>query len=76
MFLDFETLGKLFIAIIYLLHIEFGNMAWTPTLEMDRKLIEGALRRAAKIIPGLKNLSYEQRQWKFLTWSTEESVEV
>ena len=32
-----------------------------PYLEKDKKLIESVLRRAAKVVEGLKNLSYEER---------------
>ena len=33
----------------------------SPRLENDKKLVAGAQRRAIKIIPGLKDLTYEQR---------------
>ena len=42
-------------------HLEFGNVVWSPRLEKDKKLVEGVQRRATKIIPGLKDLTYEQR---------------
>ena len=34
---------------------------WSPKLQKDKNLIEGVLRRATKIIPGLKDLAYEER---------------
>ena len=50
----------LFIAIL-LPHLEFGNVAWSPFLERDKKLIESVLRRATQVIPGLKDKEYEDR---------------
>ena len=41
-------------------HLEFGNIVWSPRLEKDKKLVEGVQCRATKIIPGLKDLTYEQ----------------
>ena len=41
--------------------LEFANCVWSPKLEKDRALIEGVLRRATRIVPGLKNLEYEDR---------------
>jgi hypothetical protein len=40
---------------------EFGNVACSPNLEKDKNLIESVQRRAARIIPGLKGKSYEER---------------
>ena len=34
---------------------------WSPRLEKDKKLVERVQCRATKIIPGLKDLTYEQR---------------
>jgi len=59
-YLDSQTMKMLFIAIVRP-HLEFGNVAWSPFLERDKKLIESVLRRATKVIPGLKNLEYERR---------------
>ena len=59
-FLDAETMKLLFSALVRP-HLEFSNTAWSPMLEKDKALIEGVLRRATKIIPGLKDLPYEQR---------------
>jgi hypothetical protein len=41
--------------------LEFGNVAWSPRLQKDKDLIEGVLRRATKLVPGMNNLSYEER---------------
>jgi hypothetical protein len=42
-------------------HLEFCNVAWSPKLEKNNKLIEGVLRRANQVVPGLKDVAYEQR---------------
>ena len=47
-----------FIAIVQP-HLEFGNVAWSLFWERDKKLIESVLRRATKVIPGLKDKEYE-----------------
>mgnify|MGYP006336457883 CR=1 FL=1 len=55
-----ESMQLLFVALVRP-HLEFGNVVWSPRLEKDKKLVEGVQRRATKIIPGLKDLTYEQR---------------
>ena len=42
-------------------HLEFSNSVWSPRFEKDKKLIEGMLCRATKVIPGLKDKQYEDR---------------
>lgn len=59
-YLDSEAMKLLFVALIRP-HLEFGNVVWHPHLERDKKLVEGVLRRATKVIPGLKDLTYEER---------------
>jgi hypothetical protein len=59
-YLDCESMRLLFIALVRP-HLEFGNVVWAPKLERDKKLVEGVQRRATKVIPGLKDLTYEQR---------------
>ena len=58
--LDSQTMKMLFTAIVRP-HLEFANAAWSPVLERDKRLIEGVLRRATKLVHGLKNLPYEAR---------------
>ena len=41
-------------------YLEFGNVAWSPRLEKDKKLVERVQRKVTNIIPGLKELAYEQ----------------
>ena len=50
----------LFTALIRL-HLEFANVAWSPRYQKDKDVIEGVLRRASKMVPGLKNMCYEDR---------------
>ena len=40
---------------------EFGNVVWSPRLKKDKKLVEGVQCGVIKIIPDLKDLTYEQR---------------
>ena len=42
-------------------HLEFGNMAWGSFNRSDQRLIERVQRRATKLVPGIKDLSYPQR---------------
>ena len=59
-FLSLESMRMLFIALVRP-HLEFSSSVWAPKYEKDKKLIEGVLRRATKIIPGLKDKGYEER---------------
>ena len=43
------------------LHLEYCVQAWRPHIQNDIDLIEGVQRRATKMIPNLKNKSYEER---------------
>ena len=42
-------------------HLEYCVQTWRPHLQKDIDLIEGVQRRATKMIPNLKNKSYEER---------------
>ena len=59
-YLDAETMKRLFTALIRP-HLEFSNVAWSPRLEKDKKLLEKVQRRATKLVPGLQELPYEVR---------------
>ena len=59
-YLNAETMRTLFSSLVRP-HLEFSNTVWYPHFEKDKKLIENVLRRATKIIPGMKGLSYEER---------------
>ncbi len=59
-YLDCDCFKKLFTALVRP-HLEYGIVVWAPRLEKDKNLIEGVLRRGTKLIPGMKDLSYEER---------------
>ena len=41
--------------------IKYCIQFWSPINEKDADTLEGVQRRATKMIPGLKNLSYQER---------------
>ena len=59
-YLNAETMRLLFIALIRP-HLEFANVVWSPRFQKDKNLIEGVLRRATKLVPGMKDLQYSDR---------------
>jgi len=42
-------------------HIEYANAIWAPYKKKDILVVENIQRRATKLIPSLRNLSYEER---------------
>ena len=42
-------------------HLEFANVVWAPRFVKDKNLIEAVQRRATRMIPELKNFTYEDR---------------
>ena len=42
-------------------HLEYGNLIWGPFYEGDKKLVESVQRRATKLIPELRERTYEER---------------
>ena len=42
-------------------HLEYGNVIWGPFYKGDIKALERIQRRATKLVPQIRNLSYEQR---------------
>ena len=42
-------------------HVEYANQVWSPYLVKHIELIENVQRRATKLIPGLKDYSYQER---------------
>ena len=42
-------------------HLEYCIQAWSPNLRKDIDMLEKIQRRATKLIPGLRDLSYEER---------------
>ena len=42
-------------------HLEYGNAIWGPFYQSDIATIESVQRRATKLIPELRDLSYKER---------------
>ena len=42
-------------------HLEYGQIIWSPQFIRQSKLIENVQRRATKLVPNLKNLTYSER---------------
>lgn len=42
-------------------HLEYANCIWSPILQKDKEMLEKVQRRATKIVPGLKDLTYPDR---------------
>ena len=58
--LDITTFRYLFKAMVRP-HVEYAQSVWAPHYKKDIKSVENILRRASKMIPGLKNLTYPER---------------
>jgi len=59
-YLDAGVMRLLFCSLVRP-HLEFANVVWSPRLVKDKNLIEAVQRRATKMIPGLRELPYEER---------------
>lgn len=59
-YMDKDCMKQLFTSLVRP-HLEFANVAWSPHLKKHIDTIEKVQRRATKLVPGLKNLSYEER---------------
>jgi hypothetical protein len=42
-------------------HIEYANQVWSPILKKQETVIENVQRRATRLLPGFKDLTYEER---------------
>lgn len=58
--LDSEIFKSLFKALVRP-HIEYANQVWSPYLVKDIEIVENVQRRATRMVPELKGLSYEER---------------
>ena len=57
--LDKEMFMKLY-PVLVRPHLEYCVQVWSPHFQGDIKLIEGVQRRATKLVPELRELSYEE----------------
>ena len=53
------SLTKLYISLVRP-HLEYGNGAWSPVFRKDAILLESIQRRATKMIPSLKDITYPE----------------
>ena len=60
MHLDKETFLMLYKSLIRP-QLEYANQVWAPRLKKHKTLLENVQRRATKLVPGLEDLSYEER---------------
>jgi hypothetical protein len=60
---DPDTMIKLYKALVRP-HLEYANQVWSPHLKKTIEAIENVQRRVTRMIPGLKNMSYEERLHK------------
>ena len=59
-FLDSDTFVLLFKALVRP-HLEYACSVWCPHFKKDIDLLENVQRRASKMLPGLREKSYEER---------------
>ena len=59
-FIDKDVFNKLYKALVRP-HLEYAQEVWQPYLKRQSILIERVQRRATKLIPEIKNLTYEER---------------
>ena len=52
-------------------HLEYCTAAWSPHYVKDEVLLERIQRLFTRMIPGLKNLKYEDRPRKLNLWTLE-----
>ena len=59
-FMDKELFLKLYKSLVRT-HTDYGNSIWYPVTKKNKQAIENLQRRATKIVPEIKDLSYEER---------------
>ena len=58
--IDAKTLPLLYKTLVRP-HLEYGNQVWGPFNMADKRLVERVQRRATKLVPTIRHLSYEER---------------
>ena len=53
-------------------HLEYCSEVWSPYYKKDKEHLEKVQHRLTRIIPGLKNMTYEERLRKLGLWTLEE----
>jgi len=59
-YLDMSTVKLLYVCMIRP-HLEYGNVVWHPRFKKDMNLLDNVQHRATRMMPGFRNLSYEER---------------
>jgi hypothetical protein len=59
-YLNLKTFRMLYVSLVRP-HLEYANPVWNPYFKKHIDMIENIQRRATKLIPGLSDLSYEDR---------------
>ncbi|XP_057294603.1 uncharacterized protein LOC130623128 [Hydractinia symbiolongicarpus] len=59
-YMDNENFVLLFTSLVRP-HIEYANTVWCTFLKKDMLIVENVQRRATKMLPGMKDLTYDER---------------